>query len=202
MTGITSVGSTVIQQYYVSNAVSTGSGTSATTTTTNSNRQLISKEAASLNEAAQDLKNRLKAFANDSVIDDLFEDGNTSSSFQVMVRDSLANLAKSYNKFNEVLKSSKYMTGEGSKLLDQVHDLLTGKNAVDYSKMGLELNKQTGELKFNDKKFMTFIDENPLTARKLLMGNNYVASLLQNVSQSVLNKQTGYYFVSTIDVSI
>ncbi|MPM38828.1 hypothetical protein SDC9_85458 [bioreactor metagenome] len=203
MAGITSVGTTGYQQYYVSNTSVTGPSISAQPSTVmNSSRQRANKESANLTKAAQELKNSLKAFSNDGVLADLFANGTTSSSFQVMARDSLDKLVNVYNKFNEITKSSKYITGEGSKLLNQVQELLTGKNVADYRKMGLEIDKQSGNLKFDDKKFAAFFDENTATTGKLLINDKYFVSLLQDVAQSVLGKQSGYYFVKPLDVSV
>ena len=202
MSGITSVGTAAYQQYYVSNAVVTGSSAGQSPVVNSSNRDRANKESASLTEAAQELKNSLKAFSDDGVLAYLFANGTTSSSFQIMARDSLNKLSNAYNKFSEIIKSSKYITSEGSKLLNQVQDLLAGKNAPDFREMGLDLNKQTGQLKFDDKRFMHFFDKDVTKIGKLLLNDKYLIDMLQNVSTSVLGKQTGYFFTKPIDVSV
>lgn len=202
MAGITSVGAVGYQQYYIGNASVAGGATSLTPIVTNSNRQRANKDSVNLNEVAQELRDSLKPFSKDGVLTDLFANGTTSNSFQVMARDSLDKLVKAYNKFSEIIKSSKYVTSEGAKLLNQVKELMTGKNAADYRKMGLELNKQTGKINFDDKRFLLFLNNDIAKTGKLLVNDKYFTMVLQNVSQSVLGKQTGYYFNSPIDVSV
>lgn len=195
MAGITSVGSTGYQQYYVSSSVSGGSATSSSAaSSTNASQQRANKDIASLSDAVQDLNSKLKAFAKDGALDSLFTNKVTSDSFHVLARDSVDKLVKAYNKVNDILKSSKYITGEGAKLLDDVKSLLTGKNAAKYSNLGLEVNKQTDSIKFDDKKFGAFLDQDILSTHELLMSNNYLTTKMQDVVQSVLGKQAGYYF--------
>lgn len=206
MAGVTSVLSgTGYSASYVSNSLTAGNGTAAAAANSslNASKQLrVKKDSDSFDIAIQDLKNKLKIFDGNGVLADLYDDGSTSDSFRVLVSDSVDQLVKAYNKVNDIIKSSKYVTGEGSKLLDDVQTLIGGVNAENYRKMGLEIDKQNSMLKFDEKKFAAFFDDNLSTTQKLLMNNNYLADVLDRIAQSVLNKQSGYYFIKSIDVRV
>lgn len=202
MAGITSVGGTGYSPYYVSNVAAAGSETTAVNSAVNASRQQrIKKDSDSFNDAVQNLKSKLKAFDANGVLADLFSDGSTSDSFRVLMSDSIGQMVNAYNKVNDIIKSSKYVTGEGAKLFDWVQGFIA-KDAENYSKMGLELDAKNGMLKFDDKKFAAYFDENIVTTQKLLMSNRSLTNVLQDIAQSVLNKQSGYYFVKSIDVSV
>ncbi|MDF2930634.1 MAG: hypothetical protein K0Q75_2872 [Anaerospora sp.] len=75
------------------------------------------KEKSTLSDAVEQLDKSLRVFKRDAVLDDLFLDGNDSSSFYDMVSQSTRTLVSSYNKLNDVLRSSNRISKEGSMLL-------------------------------------------------------------------------------------
>lgn len=194
MTGINSIGTASLLPYYAGSAGATNYSVGSYSALDNGKLQQVNKQIAGLNGAAQELQTSLKAFSKDSLLAELLDNGATGSSFQVLARDSVDKLVKAYNKFNEIIKSSNFITGEGAKLLDQVQGLLNGKDSSDFGTLGLSLDKHTGKLKFDDKKLLAALQDDTSTAKKLLFGDKYLAPMLDQIVQSVLGKQAGYYF--------
>lgn len=194
MTGITSLGTTSLLQFYARSAGITNYSASSYSVHDNAKLQQVNKQITGLNGAAQELQTSLKAFSKSGLLSRLLKDEADSSSFQVLARDAVDKLVKAYNKIDDIIKSSTYITGEGAKLLDQVRELLNGKDSPGFHELGLSLDKHTGRLKFDDKKFMTALGDSLPTVKKLIFDDKFLASMLDQIAQSVLGKQAGYYF--------
>ncbi|MGI6091544.1 MAG: flagellar filament capping protein FliD [Veillonellaceae bacterium] len=202
MTGITSLGTTSLLQFYARSAGITNYSASSYSVQDNAKLQQVNKQITGLNGAAQELQTSLKAFSKSGLLSRLLKDEADSSSFQVLARDAVDKLVKAYNKFDDIIKSSTYITGEGAKLLDQVRELLNGKDSDDFRKLGLSLDKHTGKLKLDDKKLLAALQDDTSTAKKLIFGDKHLAPMLDEIVKSVLGKQAGYYFNKPFVVNV
>lgn len=158
------------------------------------------KEKLSLNDAVQNLDKSLRVFAKDSVLDDLFLEGNDSSSFYDMLTQSTGKLITSYNELNDKLGSSTGMTKEGAQLLSRVQDMLKGRGR-EFAEMGITLNQRTGAIALNEQRLSEYCADNPSVVRKQLIESpGGLAPALQDIVALVTKKTAGYYFNSTLDV--
>lgn len=201
MAEITPVGAAAILPYYTS-AASAGGGANQVLVQNEASRTQVNREIAALSGAAQELQRSLAVFSDTGLISKFFKNEITSDGFRTLACDSIKKLVNAYNGFNEAVKSSKCITGEGAKLPEKIRALLAGKDAADFCRLGIEIDKQTGKLKFDDKKFLALFDEDYKTAKKLLIGDKYLAPQLDDMVKTVLNRSAGYYFSTPFVISI
>lgn len=160
------------------------------------------KEKANVSDAVQQLDKSLRVFKRDAVLDDLFLEGNDSSSFYDMVSQSTRTLIGSYNKLNDVLRSSTRISKEGAELLSRVQNMMDSKWR-EFGDMGITLNPRTGAVSLDENRLSEYCAQNPGTVRKLLLeAPGGLAPALLDVVSAVTKKTAGYYFNSTFDVSV
>lgn len=160
------------------------------------------KEKASLNDAVQQLDKSLRVFKRDAVLDDLFLDGNNSSSFYDMVSQSTRTLVDSYNKLNDVLRSSNRISKEGAELLSRVQGMMQGKWR-EFGDMGIMLDPRTGSISVNENRLADYcVQDRGAVRKQLIEAPGGLAPALLDVVNAVTKKTAGYYFNSTFDVSV
>lgn len=160
------------------------------------------KEKANLNDAVQQLDKSLRVFKRNAVLDSLFVTGNDSSSFYDMVSHSTRALVDSYNKLNDVLRSSNRITKEGAELLSRVQGMLQGKWR-EFGDMGIVLDPRTGSISVNENRLADYCAQDRGAVRKqLIEAPGGLAPALLDVVNAVTKKTAGYYFNSTFDVSV
>lgn len=160
------------------------------------------KEKANLSDAVQQLDKSLRVFKRDAVLDDMFLDGNDSSSFYDMVSQSTRTLIDSYNKLNDVLRSSNRISKEGAELLSRVQGMLQGKWR-EFGDMGIMLDPRTGSISVNENRLADYcVQDRGAVRKQLIEAPGGLAPALLDVVNAVTKKTAGYYFNSTFDVSV
>ena len=160
------------------------------------------KEKANLNDAVQQLDKSLRVFKRNAVLDSLFVTGNDSSSFYDMVSQSTRTLVDSYNKLNDVLRSSNRISKEGAELLSRVQGMLQGKWR-EFGDMGIMLDPRTGSISVNENRLTDYcVQDRGAVRKQLIEAPGGVVPALLDVVNAVTKKTAGYYFNSTFDVSV
>lgn len=154
----------------------------------------ISKQVNEFNEAVQLLNRRLRVFSSGGMFEQYYAKSGSGEGFSNFVSNSLRSLVAAYNQVNGVIKSSGYMTKEGTRLLDHVRALLQGKEGQDFRNMGLTMDANTGNIKLDEKKLASYLSENADKAKKLLVDKEYLAPMLQHIVDNIQGKNTDYYF--------
>lgn len=184
---------------YSSQVRNTGTGGLSTAELELKNRQNnINREVQAFHEAVDELSKQLKVFKKDAMFENLYKTAGTTDKFKSFALSSARNLVKAYNNINTFIKSSEYLTGEGKELLDGIQDLLQGKTAKDFAKMGITINKKTGEIKFDEQKFSTYLDEDVITVKNLLIDKANLAPTLNELVSNVTGKVDNYYFCKPV----
>ncbi len=159
--------------------------------------EALNKEVAGLNTATTNLQSALKAFDDGGLLDTMYENSPTDSLYNLKLVSSTDKLVRAYNQANEALKSYGYLNSEGVKLLHQVQAALQGPAAAKLESIGITLDQSTGNMKFSERRFREASAEDPAAVRKQLVGDRGLVPMLNNVVQSVLEKQAKAYFNSS-----
>lgn len=160
------------------------------------------KEKSNLSDAVQQLDKSLRVFKRDAVLDDLFLVGNDSSSFYDMVSQSTRTLVNSYNKLNDVLRSSNRISKEGEELLSRVQNMMNVKWR-EFGDMGIMLDQRTGAISINENRLADYcVQDRGAVRKQLIEAPGGLAPALLDVVNAVTKKTAGYYFNSTFDVSV
>lgn len=162
----------------------------------------VGKQKLEFGEAVQVLNRRLRVFSPKGMFENYYSKSGSGDGFSNLARNSLLSLVDAYNNVNGMIKSSGYVTEEGKRLLNGVQALLQGKDGQDYLNMGLTLDKNTGMIKLDEQKLVSFLGENAEQAKKLLVDKGFLAPMLQNIVEDVLGKKEDYYFCRPFSVSV
>ncbi|SCM83697.1 hypothetical protein KL86SPO_70555 [uncultured Sporomusa sp.] len=162
----------------------------------------VGKQITEFAESVQVLNRRLRVFSSGGMFELYYSKSGSGEGFSSFARNSLRSLVDAYNNVNGMIKSSGYVTEEGKRLLNGVQGLLQGKEGQDYLNMGLMVDKDTGMIKLDEQKLVSFLGENAEQAKKLLVDKGFLAPMLQNIVEDVLGKKEDYYFCRPFSVSV
>ncbi|MDF2500967.1 MAG: hypothetical protein K0Q77_1681 [Anaerosporomusa subterranea] len=160
------------------------------------------QQAADLEAAAENVNNQLATFKLSGVFELMFETDKDSSAFHSFGVNVLQGLVKSYNQLNDISNSSSGLSNEGKALLDKVKTLLTGSKASTFQEIGLELDKHSGAIAFNERLFTEKIASDPQTVRNALINEKMLGPVLQETISSMLAKSATSYFSSFFSVNV
>lgn len=104
-------------------------------------------------------------------------------------------LVTNYNKLNSVLSNSD-TTKRGSKVLDGIGAMVNGARSKDFAGIGISMNKDTGELKLDEKKLAEAVSNNPDQVKKLVSGGGGLAKGIENVAKDISNNSVMNYLKS------
>lgn len=164
-------------------------------------RTAVNKEITGLNEAAQRLQSAVDAFDPAGMLAGLFVSSPSGTVYTSTMTEAATELIDAYNQANDSLKNSKYVTGEGAKLLQQVGELLQGPDAAKFKEIGFEFDAVTGKISFDERKFKSALYEDAENVMNLFMDDDYLAPMLNNVVNKMLGKSAGYYFNTNFSVN-
>lgn len=201
MAGVRTIAETNVEGFASYSANSTSVSTPVTTTATQSadvflqiQQAAAGKQISEFGDAVERLNSKLRVFSSSGMFQVYYKKSGSGDGFNNFVRNSLHSLVDAYNNVNKVIKSSGYITEEGARIFNDVQALLQGKNSEDYLAMGLKLDRNSGNIKLDEQKLVSYLTENTAQAKKLLVDKGYLAPKLQNIVQDVLGKTDGYYF--------
>lgn len=204
MAGVRTIAETNVEGFASYSANSTSVATTTTTTTTTATQSAdvffqmqqvaVGKQISDFGDAVERLNSKLRVFSSSGMFQVYYKKSGSGDGFNNFVRNSLRSLVDAYNNVNKVMKSSGYITDEGARIFNDVQALLQGKNSEDYLAMGLKVDKNSGSIKLDEQKLVSYLTENTAQAKKLLVDKGYLAPKLQNIVQNVLGKTEGYYF--------
>ncbi len=157
-------------------------------------RESIQRQGKELQSAAEKGKSKLKALGSDGLLAKLYSQDKTSSAFQIFAQSTMRELCKSYRQLNATLSTSDRLSSEGKALLDNVKQLLSGKDAKLFAEAGLKLDRHTGDIKFDENKFVEKAISDPAGIRKLLLDKKYLGPAVSQVVDGILNQSTDYFF--------
>lgn len=161
----------------------------------------IKRQATELETAAGNVNSKVAAFKLSGMFELMYETDKDNSAFCSFGVTALQGLVKSYNQLNDISNSSSALSNEGKALLDRVKALFSGPNASAYQDIGLELDKHSGAIAFNERLFAEKIASDPTTVRNTLINDNMLGSVLQETISSMLSKPATAYFSSYFSVN-
>lgn len=101
-------------------------------------------------------------------------------------------LVTNYNKLSSVLSNSD-TTKRGSKVLDGIGAMVNGARSKDFASIGISMNKDTGELKLDEKKLTAAVANKPDQVKKLVAGGGGLAKGIENVANSISSNSVTSY---------
>jgi len=167
----------------------------------NAEKAKIKNQAAELENAAQNVKDKLRVFAPTGLFAYLYDSNKNSSVFRDFSVNALRELVKNYNELNKISAASEGLSDEGRGLLDKVKALLGGPAAGTFREIGLQLDAATGHLIFDDRRFADKLAAEPSDVRQLLLGNNRLGPVMQRVIDNMLARPTQTYFNSSFIIN-
>lgn len=99
------------------------------------------------------------------------------------VRDLVATV----NEINYNLKNADNVTQRGDKLLTAVQSLFSGARREEYQKLGITLNRQTGNFSLDETKLQEELKDNAGQAERLLSGSNGFAAVAGKSAKTALS---------------
>ena len=162
----------------------------------------IKQQAAELETAAENVNSKLKTLKPSGMFALMYKTDKESSTFCSFGVNALQGLVKSYNQLNDISNSSSSLSSEGKALLDKVKELLTGPSAETFQDMGLDLDKHSGAITFNDRLFAEKLASDPTTVTNALISKNMLGPVLQETISSLLSKPATSYFSSFFSVTV
>ncbi|WP_378950522.1 flagellar filament capping protein FliD [Pelosinus sp. sgz500959] len=109
------------------------------------------------------------------------------------VVDAVKNLVTNYNKLNDVLSDSDYVTKRGGRALDGVESLVGKTMSSNFASIGITLDKTTGSLALDDKKISTALASSPDKVKSLLIGSASLGKIVERVSKEISTAPVNSY---------
>jgi flagellar capping protein FliD len=162
----------------------------------------IKRQAAELETAAENVDSKLATFTLSGMFELMYETDKDSSAFHSFGVNALHGLVKSYNQLNDISNSSSALSNEGKALLNKVKELLAGHSAATFQGIGLELDKHSGAITFNERLFADKLASDPTTVRNALINGDMLGPVLQETISSLLSKPATAYFSSFFNVIV
>lgn len=113
--------------------------------------------------------------------------------------EAVGSLVNQYNKLNEVVSNSGFMTSRGEKLLSGVQSLVSRRSS-ELAQMGITMDSGTGQLAVDEKKLSSALASSPDKVKSALAGSGGLAKNLEGLSKAIMDMPMSSY-VKAPDVS-
>jgi flagellar hook-associated protein 2 len=94
-------------------------------------------------------------------------------------------LVANYNSLNHVFATSDNATKRGERLLDNVEYLVGKTRVADFAAIGISVNRDSGELKLDEKKFTDALVASPDKVKGLLTGGASLGKTVERVTKQI-----------------
>lgn len=160
----------------------------------NAEKETIRNQAASLESAAKKVQASVDEFSPSGMYAYLYESNKSSSAFRDFSINALRGLVKNYNELNEVCSSADRLSDEGKAMLDKVQSLLKGPAGKNLREIGIELDRSTGAMRFDERLFDDALVADPKKVSGLLVNKSGLGPIVQLAIDSLLDRSATSYF--------